>query len=205
VFAEPIESWNEWLFALVNADASSPPGLVALARVIAEGAPTLAALMLVLLWVRQGRAVRLALLDATATALVGLAIAQVIVALWYHPRPAELGLGRQFLDHAPEASFPSDHATLLFGLALPLVFERAARPFGLAFLALALGTAWARVYLGVHFPADMLGGLAVALVACGGIVALRGPLHGRLYPVALGLYDRVLRKLHLPEALFPRR
>ena len=205
MFAEPIESWNEWLFALVNADASSPPGLVALARVIAEGAPTLAALMLVLLWVRQGRAVRFALLDATATALVGLAIAQVIVALWYHPRPAELGLGRQFLDHAPEASFPSDHATLLFGLALPLVFERAARPFGLAFLALALGTAWARVYLGVHFPADMLGGLAVALVAGGGIVALRGPLHGRLYPAVLGLYDRVLRKLHLPEALFPRR
>ena len=205
MFAEPIESWNEWLFALVNAGASSPPGLVALARVIAEGAPTLAALMLVLLWVRQGRAVRLALLDATATALVGLAIAQVIVALWYHPRPVELGLGRQFLDHAPEASFPSDHATLLFGLALPLVFERAARPFGLAFLALALGTAWARVYLGVHFPADMLGGLAVALVAGGGIVALRGPLHGRLYPAVLGLYDRVLRKLHLPEALFPRR
>ena len=205
VFAPWIESWNEAIFALINADASSPHLLVVLARVIAEAASILAALMLVLLWVRQGRAVRVGLLDATATALVGLGIAQAIVRLWYHPRPFELGLGQQYMAHVPEASFPSDHATLLFGLALPLLMAGALRLWGLAFLALALGTAWGRVYLGVHFPADILGGLVVAIVAWGAVVALRGPLHGRLYPALIGLYDWVLRKLRLPKALFPHR
>lgn len=116
-----------------------------------------------------------------------------------------MGLGHQYMAHVPEASFPSDHATLLFGLALPLLPAAASRLWGVIFLLLALGTAWARVYLGVHFPADMLGGLAVAVVAWALVAALRGPLHGRLYPALLGLYDWTLRKLHLPEAVFPRR
>ncbi|MFO1203208.1 MAG: phosphatase PAP2 family protein [Tabrizicola sp.] len=205
MFPARIEAWNEALFALINADTSSPQLLVAFARVMAETAPALAAVLLVLLWVRQGKAVRQCLLDATATALLGLGVAQVIVRLWYHPRPFEMGLGHQYMAHLPEASFPSDHATLLFGLALPLLAAAASRLWGLVFLTLALGTAWARVYLGVHFPADMLGGLAVALVAWGAVMGLRVPLHDRLFPALLALYDWALRKLHLPEAVFPRR
>lgn len=205
MWAMKLEGWNEALFARLNADATSPHLLVTLARAVAEAAPIVAALLLVLLFVRQTRPVRVALLDATATALLGLGIAQVIVRLWYHPRPFELGLGHQYMAHVPEASFPSDHATLLFGLALPLLASVAARRWGTAFLALALGTAWARVYLGVHFPADMLGGLVVALVAWVAIFALRGPLHGRLYPALLRLYDLILHRLRLPQAIFPRR
>lgn len=205
MFSARLESWNLAAFAAINADANAPHGLVVLARAAAESGPFLAALMLVLLWVRKGPEVRLRLLDATVTAGIGLGIAQVLTRLWYHPRPFELGLGHQYLAHVPEASFPSDHATLLFGLAMPLLAAVATRGWGLVFLALALCTAWARVYLGVHFPFDMLGALGVAVAVWGLVAALQGLLHGRLYPAALGLYDWVLRKLRLPEALFPRR
>ncbi|MBN8630536.1 MAG: undecaprenyl-diphosphatase [Rhodobacterales bacterium] len=200
-----LEGWNLATFAAINADANSPQGLLVLARAVAESAPFVAALMVVLLWVRKGPEVRLRLLDATVTAGIGLCVAQVIARLWYHPRPFELGLGHQYLAHVPEASFPSDHATLLFGLALPLLAAVATREWGLVFLMLALVTAWARIYLGVHFPLDMLGGLGIAIAVWGLVAALRGPLHGRLYPAALGLYDWGLRKLRLPKALFPRR
>ena len=46
-----------------------------------------------------------------------------------------------------------------------------AREFGLALLTLAAGlfVAWARVYLGVHFPADMLGAMGVAVLAYAGL------------------------------------
>jgi undecaprenyl-diphosphatase len=204
MFPARIEVWNQALFAAINADGTSPQFLVILARVIAESAPAVAALLLVVLWVRKGPELRVRLLDATATALLGLAIAQGIVALWYHPRPFELGLGHQYMAHVPEASFPSDHATLLFGLALSLLAGTMSRVWGSFFLALAVGTAWARVYLGVHFPADMLGGLAVAVMSCGAVTTFRGLLHGRAYPMILGLYDWTLRKLHLPRAVFPR-
>lgn len=152
----------------------------------------------------MGGPVRFVLLNATATALLGLGAAQVITLVWDHPRPFEVGLGHQFMRQAPEASFPSDHATLLFGLALPLLAARATRRWGGAFLTLGIGTAWARVYLGVHFPFDMLGGLVVAAAAMVPVVALRGPLYGHFYPLVTGLYENILRGLRLPVALFPR-
>ncbi len=57
MFAHWIESWKDSIFALIKADASLPHLLVVLvlvlvlARAIAEAAPVLAALILVLLWI----------------------------------------------------------------------------------------------------------------------------------------------------------
>ncbi|WP_241741458.1 phosphatase PAP2 family protein [Paragemmobacter straminiformis] len=209
-----IEGWNAALFTALNADMASPHALVLLARILAEAAPFAAAAGMVLLWIRRDRLTRLHLLDAALAALVGLSIAQGITHLWYHPRPFELGLGHQFMPHAAEASFPSDHATLLFGLALPLLWAAATRGAatggaatggaGFAFAALALATAWSRVYLGVHFPLDMIGGLVVALVSTLLVRALAAPLHARAYPLLLVLYETVLARLHLSARLFPR-
>lgn len=111
------------------------------------------------------------------------------------------GLGHQYLAHLPQASFPSDDATLLFGLDLPLLV-RPTRGWGRVFLAFASATAWARVYLDVPFPADMLGGLAVALAAWGGLGrAAAGPV----LPGTSSVYDWGLRALYLAEAVFSPR
>lgn len=199
-----IEDWNAAVFLAVNADGSSPQVLLILARFISETAPAIVLVALVLLWVRQTRLMRLHLLDATLTALVGLTIAQVITDLWYHPRPFELGLGHQFMPHVPEASFPSDHATLLFGLAIPVMFAAKTRGVGLIFVAIACATGWTRVFLGVHFPLDLVGGLVVACIAALVVTALRGPLHTRLFPRLIAIYEAIISRLALPVRLFPR-
>lgn len=204
MIAAMIEGWNERLFVLLNGDGTSAHASLLLAGILADWGPIIAALALVFLWVRRGASTRVALLDATATALLGLIVAQVITLLWYHPRPFEMGLGHQFMPHSPEASFPSDHATLLFGLALPLLAAQVTRTWGWAFLALACATAWARVYLGVHFPFDMLGGLVLAACATASVFALRRSLHGGLYPRMIRLYENILNALRLPDTLFPR-
>ena len=57
-------------------------------------------------------------------------------------------------------SFPSDHAMtawLIFFLAL--MFHL---PFSWSLLPLALWVSWGRVYVGAHYPFDIVGGLAVA-------------------------------------------
>lgn len=199
-----VESWNTWLFLTINAGASPSQAVLLFARSLAIGAPFIAAAMLVFFWVGRDRATRLRLLDAALAAGIGLATAKSITLLWYHPRPFEIGLGNQLMPHAAEASFPSDHATLLFSLALPLLLFTGTRRLGWAFIALASGASWARVFLGVHFPLDMIGGLGVAILSTLIVTSLRFPLHAHAYPPLIGLYGTILTRLRFPPRIFPR-
>ena len=198
-----MEMWNRALFLALNAGPDAAPELIAMARLLANWAIWLVLAGFVLAWVRRGTAFRFALLDATLAAGIALTLAHGIGILWYHPRPFELGLGRQLLTHLRETSFPSDHATLMFGLGLPLLWSGTTRRWGAAVVALGVGVAWARVYLGVHFPFDMAGSV---LVAAGGAVIVQGLaalLHRRVYPLVQHAYDRIRAGLHLPETVFP--
>ena len=199
-----VELWNQNAFLAINAGAQAPAYVVAIARMLASWAIYLAMLLLVFAWVRRGRAVRFALLDATGAALMGLAAAQGITATWYHPRPFEIGLGRQLLDHAAEASFPSDHATLMFSLAIPLLLNAASRGWGGILLVLGFAVAWSRIYLGVHFPLDIGGALGVAALASFLITMAGSHLRRLFYPRLVSIYETVLRGLKLPGPIFPR-
>jgi undecaprenyl-diphosphatase len=64
-------------------------------------------------------------------------------------------------------SFPSSHAAMSFAAAIYLsLFHPSWWP---VFFGLALLMSWSRVYVGVHYPSDVLGGTAVGLVI-GGII-----------------------------------
>lgn len=199
-----VELWNQSVFLAVNASANAPALLIEIAKVLASGAIYLAVLSLTFLWVRRGRAVRFVLLDATVSALVGLGLAQMIAAIWYHPRPFEIGLGRQLIAHAAEASFPSDHATMMFGLAIPLLCAAQTRRWGSIQMLLGLAVAWSRVYLGVHFPLDMIGALSVAIFASLVVVPAAAGLRRWTYPTLFATYEASLKALRLPKAMFPR-
>ena len=57
-------------------------------------------------------------------------------------------------------SFPSDHAMSAFVIVfMAHIFEL---PSAWALVPMALWVVWARVYAGVHYPLDILGGIAVA-------------------------------------------
>jgi undecaprenyl-diphosphatase len=199
-----VELWNQNAFLVINAGAQAPALFIAIARTVASWAIYLAMILFIIAWVRRGKTIRFALLDATGAALIALAVAQGITAIWYHPRPFEIGMGRQLLDHVPEASFPSDHATFMFSLAIPLLLSEASRRWGSAVLLLGFAVAWSRIYLGVHFPLDMLGAFGVARFACL-LIWMVGPHLSRLlYTPLVSIYETVLRRLGLPDAVFPR-
>jgi undecaprenyl-diphosphatase len=84
-------------------------------------------------------------------------------------RPNDVYASPKPLVHAPhDGSFPSGHATISFACATTLAFyaPRAAP----AFFVLAAAIAWSRVYVGVHYPLDVLGG---AVLGVGIAIALR--------------------------------
>ena len=66
------------------------------------------------------------------------------------------------LVHAPtDASFPSGHAATSFAAATALSF--AWPRWAPAFYLLALAIGFSRVYVGVHYPLDIVGGAALGI------------------------------------------
>lgn len=69
-------------------------------------------------------------------------------------------------------SFPSGHSASAFAFATGVGRELPAAAPGLAFLAVAV--AYSRVHTGVHYPSDVLAGVAIGIGA--GLLAARVPL-----------------------------
>lgn len=69
----------------------------------------------------------------------------------------------QLMKHAADNSFPSDHATVAFAGAV--VAALAWPRWTWAFLGGALAIGLARVFAGVHYPGDILGGAAFGALA----------------------------------------
>ncbi|MCC6867499.1 MAG: undecaprenyl-diphosphatase [Burkholderiales bacterium] len=166
-----MEALNDSLFLALNAPAH--PGALALAAAFFFGKwfVWVAPLLLAAQWLRGDAPARKTVLVATVAVVASSLVNLGIGAVWPHPRPFAIGLGHAFIAHAANASFPSNHLTLWWAIAFSLAAQRRSRRLGIALTLLGLPIAWARIYLGIHFPFDMLGAAAVAAFVVG--LALR--------------------------------
>ena len=166
---------NQTLFLDLNTYAGHNTTLDTIMTVAAAGMPYLFIALLFYLWFTRRRDE--ALYAGYATTL-GVVLDQVIGLFVQHNRPFMDHLGTTLLTHKPENSFPSDHTTFTLSIALMLLTFRSTRLLGIITTLLALWCGAARVYGGVHYPFDILGSVAVALVATGIITAFRSQLAG---------------------------
>ena len=66
--------------------------------------------------------------------------------------------------YAPtDSSFPSNTAAGTLGIALPFIFSRS-KSTGLILLGMSFTLSLARVYVGVHYPGDIIGGYMTSLL-----------------------------------------
>ncbi len=132
------------------------------------GLAVFAALLVLGWWVARRRPagrMAAALLAPTSTVLA-VALNQPIIKLVDEARPYTAHPGALVLvSRTTDPSFPSDHAAMAGAVAVGLFFV--AWQLGLLATACALVMAFARVYVGAHYPQDVLAGLAL-----GGVVAL---------------------------------
>ncbi|MGV4984271.1 phosphatase PAP2 family protein [Streptomyces sp. NPDC001709] len=84
-------------------------------------------------------------------------------------------------------SFVSDHATLTMALGVGLFIAN--RRFGIAGIGLALVEGFCRVYMGVHYPTDVVGGFALGTA----VVLLLSPLAMALLTPLMRAVERSAR------------
>ncbi|MGW2821595.1 phosphatase PAP2 family protein [Streptomyces sp. NPDC001443] len=129
----------------------------------------LLAMVLVVLWCWSS--VRRRGGDEAASAVAGLVwapLAAGIAVLVNVPIRGFVQRPRPFLDHQgldvlvsgkTDYSFVSDHATITMAIGVGLFVTN--RRFGLLGIALAMLEGFCRVYMGVHYPTDVVGGFAL--------------------------------------------
>jgi undecaprenyl-diphosphatase len=205
-----MEHLNQSLFVLLNAAALPSPSMNVLMFVCANALIWVMPAMLAIGWLRapalsradrpaltaagQWRAARNDFVEAALAAAIGLALSQVIGAMWPHPRPFAIGLGHQWIPHADDPSLPSDHATLAFSVACSLLLHARTRLPGIMLALMGIVIGWARVYAGVHFPLDIVCG-ALLGYASAVMATWLAPV---LVPPILRVAEPIYRRLFAP-------
>ncbi|CAB3694387.1 phosphatase PAP2 family protein [Achromobacter pestifer] len=187
-----LESINQSLFLLINADPATPAWQIHAAMLVANQLILLVPGGLAALWLWGGEAQRSLALKALASIAVALFVSYLCGALWPHPRPFMIGLGHAFFPHKATSSFPSNHTIIIATLACALIFDRRWAGWGWAALAIAAVVGTSRVYLGVHFPLDIAGGLILAPLAAGFAVPVWNRIGTPLTRAMQGLYRKLL-------------
>ncbi len=192
---------NYTVFQWINDWAGHWPWLDRLMIFSANEAPYWFALLLALLWIyfaqkkneKQQRTVIYALLAIALGLLVNLPINR----LYFHPRPFVDHTVHQLIAHsALESSFASDHAILAFSAAFMLLVRKS--PLAYAALLAAVWTGLSRIYVGVHYPFDIVGAIVIAAVSCTAVLALKN-----LLEPAAGMLIRLYAKfVALPKSVF---
>jgi undecaprenyl-diphosphatase len=157
-----VEALNLRWFYLLNAGPNLDGWPLSLATIAAEHLIYIVPPVLAGGWLWGSNDTRSAVLTAALVGALALGLNYSIALLWFHPRPFMAHVGHDFLAHAPDSSFPSDHVTLMWSVGMVMASRGVTRYVGALILGLAVVTAWARIYLGVHYPLDMIGAVTVA-------------------------------------------
>jgi undecaprenyl-diphosphatase len=116
----------------------------------------------------------------------------VIHSIWDRPRPYETHAISHPWSTSTDASFPSDHASLSLAIAFAvLAFDSAA---GAVLVVAAVIIAVGRVFIGAHYPGDILASLTVATAVAIIVIGFARPL----VAAAVRLVERVSDPLVRP-------
>jgi undecaprenyl-diphosphatase len=176
------------LFHAVNHLAGHYDSIDDLVEFISSKGPIALVLMILAAWFWPGSRVerdqrQWGGIAATIAASLALAINQGIIRVWDRPRPFEAHQVVLLLKPSADPSFPSDHATFSFAVAVALFL--AWRRLGIAALVVAVLISLSRVYVGEHYLGDVVAGAVIGSVMAVAVFQLR--------TVAMPLIDPPMR------------
>ena len=154
--------FTQWINGLAGSNMALDNFMIIVGK---YGVPVLVALVLSQWWFGEPRPqTRHACVAAAASFALGLGLAQVILLFIHRDRPYDAGISHLIIDKTVDWSFPSDHAIAATSIVLAWAMN-GMRRWLWVFIGLAVLICVSRIYVGMHYASDILGGMAVALVA----------------------------------------
>jgi len=178
--------WDMSLFRILNQVPAAAASVLTLVSYLFLPAGIIAVVVLAIVYVVARNRSVLPVTAGAAAAGIAWVLAHVAKAMADRPRPYEVIAGavlRQQPAHG--TSFPSSHTAVTLAVAIALV-PFLARPLAAMGIGYAVLVGWSRVYLGVHYPLDVLAGTGIGMAAGGVILLAFGMLLRRAVRAAGG-------------------
>jgi membrane-associated phospholipid phosphatase len=171
--------WDLSLFRILNeVPAAAASVLTPLSHLFLPAGIIAVVVLTVVYVVARNRSV-LPVVTGVVAAGAAWLLAHAAKAIADRPRPYEV-MAEAVLRQQPAhgTSFPSSHTAITLAVAIALV-PFLARPLAAAGIGYAVLVGWSRVYLGVHYPLDILAGAGIGMAVAGVILLALGTLlHG---------------------------
>lgn len=100
---------------------------------------------------------------ALISSLFALFFAKVINLFYKRKRPSEISVGKALIKHWHNPSFPSRHTSFIFALSFFILFFNFY--LGALLLVFSVIIALSRIFVGVHWPSDILAGIMAGLIS----------------------------------------
>jgi undecaprenyl-diphosphatase len=183
---------NENVFRLINDLGKHHTYLNPVFIFIAEYMVVFLALAVLIFWFTRVYKNRIMVICSSITFVISEFFGKIAGKIHSNHQPfAELTNVNQLIDKAVDNSFPSDHTILFFSFCVTFcLFRGAMGPF---WIVLALLVGISRIWVGVHYPADILVG---ALISIGSALIVF-----RIFP-KLGMVNRLLGIYEKGESYF---
>ncbi|MFT5808841.1 MAG: undecaprenyl-diphosphatase [Moritella dasanensis] len=190
----PMDQLNNNLFLTINQFAGQNQLIDYIFMFLAEAMPYLFIILVIALWFRSDEQTKRYLIGATLASVVGIAINSLIAQVYFHPRPFMNDLGTTLVAHTPNSSFPSDHTTFMFCIAFSLLFHQATKKLALGLTVFAIIGGLSRVYIGVHYPFDIVAASVMGMLSAMLVHTVRYKLAG-IYNLIITTGDHLTKRL----------
>ncbi|WP_336042156.1 phosphatase PAP2 family protein [Acinetobacter dispersus] len=154
---------NISLFNSINSFAKEHVVLDKVAIFLAEDLNTVFISFLVFLLVTQWKIYNLLFAKTLVIVLLSLLLSDIIEFFYHHPRPFQLDLGHKLIGHGSSSSFPSQHTLTIVIISFSYLMA-GFKKIGIIGLVLSVIVGLSRVFVGVHFPFDVIGSFVIGFM-----------------------------------------
>jgi undecaprenyl-diphosphatase len=178
---------NENLFRLINDLGKQHTFFNPIFVFIAEYMVIFLALAVIIFWVTRIKQNRIMIICGSITFVIAEIVGKLAGKIHFNKQPfAELTNVNQLIEKAVDNSFPSDHTILFFSFCMTFWLFRGGKGFFWFLLAFLVGIS--RIWVGVHYPADIMVGVIISTISAFLVFRIVPKL--RMTQKLLGMYEK---------------